>query len=187
MNTEIVTTLISVGASCVISIIGFIITNISLKKSLKNEMRKSRDNVALEKMSSMPYEILDFWDEMMEVDKITNKNQKSSKQKENLIKFKKIMNVTYSYGSESAIKIVALMQKENYAAANQEIEQSVYRMASTLVLLITQIKYDVTEIVVSPSLWFQMRMNDYSEKEKLYKYANNRLVSELGLNEGFKI
>ena len=40
MNTEIVTTLISVGASCVISIIGFIITNISLKKSLKNEMRK---------------------------------------------------------------------------------------------------------------------------------------------------
>ena len=87
MNTEIVTTLISVGASCVISIIGFIITNISLKKSLKNEMRKSRDNVALEKMSSMPYEILDFWDEMMEVDKITNKYQKSSKQKENLIKF----------------------------------------------------------------------------------------------------
>ena len=68
MNTEIVTTLISVGASCVISIIGFIITNISLKKSLKNEMRKSRDNVALEKMSSMPYEILDFWDEMIEVD-----------------------------------------------------------------------------------------------------------------------
>ena len=79
------------------------------------------------------------------------------------------------------------MQKENYAAVNQEIEQSVYRMASTLVLLITQIKYDVTEIVVSPSLWFQMRMNDYTEKEKLYQSANNRLVSELGLNEGFKI
>ncbi|WP_373774390.1 hypothetical protein [Streptococcus ferus] len=187
MNSEIITTLISVGASSFISIIGFVITNTSLKKSFKNEMRKSRDNVALEKMSTMPYEILELWDDMMEIDKVKSLSQKSNKQKENLAKFKRIMNVTYSYGSENVIKIVALMQKENYEAENQQIEQDVYRMASTFVLLTTQIKYDVTEIAVSPSLWFQMRLKDYTDQEELYKKANNQLVDELNLNNEFKI
>ena len=53
-----------------ISIIGFIVTNSSMKKSFKNEFKRQRDNIALEKMSTMPYEVLVLMDEMIESGKI---------------------------------------------------------------------------------------------------------------------
>lgn len=87
MSKEIITTLISVGATGVISIIGFIITNTSLKKSFKNELKKSRDSLALEKMSSIPFEILELWDEMMEINKLKSSSKKSIKEKENLLRY----------------------------------------------------------------------------------------------------
>ncbi len=79
------------------------------------------------------------------------------------------------------------MQKENYEYASQGGEQDIYRMSSILTLLTTQIKYDITEIAVSPNLWFQMRISDYSSNKEYYKRANNKLVEELGLNNEFKI
>lgn len=90
MSKEIITTLISVGATGVILIIGFIITNTSLKKSFKNELKKSRDSLALEKMSSIPFEILELWDEMMEINKLKSSSKKSIKEKENLLRYKKL-------------------------------------------------------------------------------------------------
>ena len=79
------------------------------------------------------------------------------------------------------------MQKENYAANGNTECLDKYRMISEYVLLATQIKYDVTEISVSPELWFQMRMTDYSENKDKFKDANNRLIDELNLRTEFKI
>lgn len=62
-----------------------------------------------------------------------------------------------------------------------------YRMISEYVLLATQIKYDVTEISVSPELWLQMSLNDYCENKEKIKNANNKLVDELKLRKEFKI
>ena len=61
------------------------------------------------------------------------------------------------------------------------------RMISEYVLLATQIKYDVTEISVSPELWLQMRMSDYCANKEKIKNANNKLVDELKLRKEFKI
>ena len=100
--------------------------------------------------------------------------------------FKKIINTTYSYGSEEAIKILALMQKENYAAAKDNVEQDIYRMIAIYCLAATQIKFDVTGIAVSPNFWFQLRLNDYSEHKEKYRIATNILIKELELNKKFK-
>lgn len=52
------------------------------------------------------------------------------------------------------------MQKENYDTNGEITFLDKYRMMSLYVLLATQIKHDVTEISVSPELWFQMRLSD---------------------------
>lgn len=57
MSNEIITTLISVGATSLISVIGFWITSTSLKKSFRNELHKNRDNVFLGHMSAIPLDI----------------------------------------------------------------------------------------------------------------------------------
>lgn len=101
--------------------------------------------------------------------------------------FKEIMNTIYSYGSEKAIRIVSLMQKENYSANRNTTCLDKYRVIAFYVLLATQIKYDVTEISVSPELWFQMRLKDYEENKDKFQNANNRLIDELSLRNEFKI
>lgn len=187
MSENLISTLISVVATSIVSIIGFIITNLSLKRNFKNELEKNRDTVALEKMATIPYEVLSLFDDMMDTNSQEKVKQKKQKQEENLKNFKKLMNTIYSYGTKDAIKIVALMQKENYEVAVSQVNQDEYRMMSVFVLLATQIKYDVTSVAVSPKYWFEMRLNDFSAKEKEFAKANNQLINELKLNEEFRI
>lgn len=187
MSDDLKGAIITALVTGMISIVGFIVTNTSMKKSFKNELKQQRDNIALEKMSTMPYEVLVLMDEMIESGKIKNDVQKKRNMEQNFKHFKEIMNTIYSYGSEKAIGIVSLMQKENYAANGNTACLDKYRMISEYVLLATQIKYDVTEISVSPELWFQMRLTDYATNKDKFKDANNRLIDELSLRTEFKI
>lgn len=184
MSDELKGAIITALVTGIISVIGFIVTNASMKKSFKNELKRQRDNIALEKMSTMPYQVLLLMDEMIEAGRIQNEIQKIKNIEENTKHLKELMNTIYSYGSEQAIKIVSLMQKENYTF-NGNIDK--YRMLSEYVLLATQIKYDVTEISVSPELWFQMRLTDYASNKIQFKQANNKLIDELNLRKEFQI
>ncbi|MBD5115560.1 MAG: hypothetical protein HDT46_10275 [Ruminococcaceae bacterium] len=164
----------------IISILGFIITYISMKKSFINELKKQKNSVALEKMSTMPFEVLTLMDEMIHQD---NDESKES----SLLHFQEMMNTIYSYGSEESIRIISTMQKENYAISKNPNARNIYRMMSLYVLLATQIKYDVTEIAVCPKLWFEMRITDYKNESREIIKANNQLVKELKLNDKFII
>ncbi|EQC69271.1 hypothetical protein HSISB1_515 [Streptococcus sp. HSISB1] len=56
-------------------------------KSFKNELRKSRDSLALEKMSTVPYDILKLFDDLMESSHFKKDSQKA---KENQKTFKNL-------------------------------------------------------------------------------------------------
>ena len=163
-----------------ISIIGFIVTNLSMRKNFKNELIKQRDSIALEKMSTMPFEVLDLMDRMIKAN-----NGRIGKTE--LDSFKEMMNSIYSYGSERAISLVALMQEENYAANGDPSELDKFRVMSLYVLLATQIKFDVTGTYVNPEQWFKMRLTDYDKNRDEIRKANNKLVDELELNIKMKI
>ncbi|MBQ8627353.1 MAG: hypothetical protein IJ419_14505, partial [Agathobacter sp.] len=136
ISDELMGAIITALVTGIISIIGFIVTNVSMRSSFKNELIKQRDSIALEKMSTLPFEILTMMDRMIEAKGIRQQDAE-------LRNFKKIMNEIYSYGSEKAISLVALMQKENYAANGDIGKMDKFRVMSSYVLLATQIKYDV--------------------------------------------
>lgn len=187
MSDDLKGAIITALVTGIISIIGFIITNHSMRKNFENELKRQRDNISLGKMATMPYKVLQLMDRMMDLESMKNEKKSQKELDDNLKQFKEIMNTIYSYGSEKAIELVSLMQKENYAANGGKVKLDEYRMISGYVLLATQIKYDVTETSVSPELWFQMRLNDYAENKDLIKTANNELVNELKLRQEFKI
>ncbi len=180
MSDDLKGTVITALITGVISIIGFIVTNMSMRKSFKNELLKQRDNIALEKMSAIPFDVLELMDRLMGE---TN-NEENAKESE---KFKKMMNGIYSYGSEKAIEIVALMQKENYAAGGNVDNLDKHRLAALYVLLATQIKFDVTGVCVNPEFWFRMRITDYEENKGEIQKATNKLIKELDLNTKMRI
>lgn len=180
MSDELKGAIITALVTGIISIIGFIVTNISMRRSFKNELIKQRDSIALEKMATLPFEVLTLMDRMIEA--------KNSRQQDSELKdFKKIMNEIYSYGSEKAISLVALMQKENYAANGDVNKMNKFRVMSSYVLLATQIKYDVTGTYVNPEFWFKMRITDYEKNKQEIRNANNNLVKELDLSKELKI
>lgn len=199
--------IISTVVTALISIIGFIVTYMSMKRNFKNELSKQKSGVALDKMSTVPYETLNLYDSIMEPIKIKKQIeilQKSStkndlievkaleqkiKESENALpdKMSELLNKIYSYGSENAIRIVSQMQHENYLICEHIERSEKYRNMAFYILLATQVKYDVTGVAISPRLWYQMRLTDFDVVEKAIKEANNKLVLELNLNAKFKI
>lgn len=181
MSDDLKGAIITAIVTGIISIIGFIVTNLSMRKNFKNELIQQRDSLALEKMATMPFRVPDLMDRM------TKAKKNGWDEKNELKNFQDIMNEIYSYGSVEAISLVALMQKENYAANGNPDKMNYFRVMSSYVLLATQIKFDVTGTYVNPELWFRMRLTDFAENRENIKKENNKLVDELNLNCKMKI
>lgn len=176
MSEELLGVLITSGVTSIISIIGFIVTYKSMKRNFKEELEKEKASIHIEKMSSIPYEILKLMDNMMQ----------TSGKGDYLNDFTSLMDTIYAYGSKDAIKIAATMQKENYSLRNTKTFNK-YRAISMYILLATQIKSDVTGIRVSPELWLEMKITDYTKNRNDFKRANNDIVEELKLEKSFCI
>ena len=179
ISDDLLGVIITACVTSIISIIGFIITNTSMKKSFKNELMKQRDGIALEKMATIPYDVLSL------MDRIIKKSKEN--QADEIENFNMIMKEIYSYGSQHAISILALMQKENYELSSNSETKNSYRVMALYVLLATQIKYDVTGIYVNPEFWYRMKITDYEKNKSLIKIENNKLIEELRLSNKLKI
>lgn len=201
--------IISTTVTALISIIGFIVTYMSMKRNFKNELSKQKSSMALDKMSTVPYETLELHEKMMMPQKIDKQikeiQDKGNQSKNDSLEIKQLheekekvyeellsmmsilLNKIYSYGSEEAIKIIARMQQENYLACRNVEKAEKYRHMAFYILLATQVKLDVTGVAISPQMWYQMRLTDYVESENIIKVTNNKLVSELNLNSKFII
>ena len=55
------------------------------------------------------------------------------------------------------------------------------------ILLLCQVKYDLTGIKINPQYWFRMRLTDYQKLKDNLNSANNKIVKELKLDKFLKI
>lgn len=178
MSDTIKAALISAMIPALISIIGFIATNRSVKRDFKNEILKQRNEIALNKMATMPMRILELLGTIIE----------TGGQNEELAKgFDGFMNEVYAYGSENAIALISKIQKDNMFFGDNVADRNLYELIAMYILLATQIKYDVTGIIVSPEKWYEMRMNDYEINREKMRLANNNVVKMFELNKQFYI
>jgi hypothetical protein len=178
MSDTIKAALISAMIPALISIIGFIATNRSVKRDFKNEILKQRNEIALNKMATMPMRILELLGTIIETG---GQNEELAKE------FNGFMNEVYAYGSENAIALISKIQKDNMFFGDNVADRNLYELIAMYILLATQIKYDVTGIIVSPEKWYEMRMNDYEINREKMRLANNNVVKMFELNKRFYI
>ena len=178
MSDTIKAALISAMIPALISIIGFIATNRSVKRDFKNEILKQRNEIALNKMATMPMRILELLGTIIETG---GQNEELAKE------FDGFMNEVYAYGSENAIALISKIQKDNMFFGDNVADRKLYELIAMYILLATQIKYDVTGIIVSPEKWYEMRMNDYEINREKMRLANNNVVKMFELNKRFYI
>ncbi|GEM_PF-1869284 len=151
------------------------------KIDFENELSKQKRGVLLEQMATVPYDLIKFYNRMIDSEK--NKVSQPVLIKEMLDLYSRI----FAYGTEDAIKIMASMQSENYIIAADIEKDNGLRPLVYFVLLACQIKYDITGIAICPIRWLQIKINDYDKRKPELIEANNQLVKELGLLEAFML
>lgn len=176
--------LITVGIPAVISIIGFVVTIKTMKSNFQHEILKQKADVQLEKMAPIPYQLLELLQVMINGER--NEIFEYGKSKNIQSELNYLLSTIFAYGSAEAIRIIALMQKENYENIGSK-NRDLFRGMSLFVLAVVQIRYDITGKIVSPEYWFQMKITDYSDNTDRIKKANNDLVKELELDPRFLI
>ena len=100
-----------------------------------------------------------------------------------------VQNFTDSQGviDNLGIDNISKIQKDNMFFGDNVADRNLYELIAMYILLATQIKYDVTGIIVSPEKWYEMRMNDYEINREKMRLANNNVVKMFELNKRFYI
>lgn len=163
-----------------VSILGFLISFKTLKSSFQAEITKQKNVLQMDKMADIPFAVFDL------MDYILGKQGKPT-QKEQLERFAKIMNITYAYGSLEAVKIIAALQSNNYKLSKGDDEELRWKTFALYILLASQVKYDLTNVIISPHYWFRMKINDYTQTKETIKTACNSAIKELDLSRQFII
>lgn len=155
-----------------VTIIGFIVTYIIAKKQIKNEMRKQKLNITLSKLDKVLYDLVTYM-------------HKIKKGNIDVNEFAEILHTIYAYGSKKIIMLTLEIQKTNYNFEKSKVNELLVMYS----LLISQIKYELTEEVLSPEAWFILNISDYnngSMKQEVIKIIDEK-VDFYKLNKGFKI
>ncbi len=160
--------------SGIVTIIGFIVTYIMTKKNLKDEVHKIKQNISIELMQKIPFEILEYFDSL-----------KKANSDELLLKLQSIMSQVYAYGSVNAIKTLVAFQTINYHIKEMENKTDILILLS---ILVSQIKYDITGEIIDPTNWLKIKIRDYKETLEPSISANvNFLIDKYELNKKLKV
>lgn len=169
--------ILSACITALVTIIGFIVTYFLNKRNFKEEVKKEKVNANLEKLSDIPYKIQALLDTILD-----KKNDKAI-----LNSFKELMASIFAYGSKESIALVAHMQELNYALSARPDSVDKSEVIAHYILLLCQVKYDLTGIEINPQYWYRMRLNDYAKMKSSLDRATNKIVADLGLDPFLKV
>ena len=98
-------------------------------------------------------------------------------------KIQELMTLVFAYGSQEAIVLIANMQELNYSLANNPDSTYENKVIAYYILLLCQVKYDLTGIEINPEFWYLMRMKDYATTKHSFAKNSNEIVKKLGLSD----
>ena len=175
--------ILSIGVPSAISIIGFITTYIFNKRNFQYEINKQKLSVNLDKIVNLPEKILTMQDSILKMGK-----SNASKNNQGVDEYKEIMSLIFAYGSKNANKIISDMQQMIYSNSfgnATTVEEN--PIIAYQILLICQLKYDISGIEISPDFWFRMRLSDYTKMKDTLIKQSNEIVRKLDLPKFLKI
>ena len=166
--------LISSGVTIFITILGFVVTYCASRKNLSDEIMKFKQTSQVDQAKDLPLELCNL------LQKIYDKAPQDELKKS----YVELMNKVLSFASKDAVKIAIWGQKVSF-----EMEKTGNKNAPlvALSLLISQLKYDFSSVVIPADAWFQIRVNDYHDSgmdQEIIQIRKN-VVLHLDLNKGF--
>ncbi len=164
----------------IVTILGFVITYFITKKNLKNEIIKDKITTNTESIRELPYQICQLLDSLY-FGFVNGEKKETDIQQE----YGAILSKILAYGSRDAVSIAIQLQNFCYKSKKEPAQYN--DLLACYVLLITQLKYDLTGEIISPESWFKLRIPDYTNMQAKTVQSINEIVCKLNLNLQFKI
>lgn len=132
----------------------------------------------LERIADLPEKVGTLIDTML-----GRKNERTF-----LAQFTEIQAQVLSYGSESAISLIADMHDANFRNAAHPENADGNEMIALYILLLCQVTYDATGVKMNPQDWYKIHFGfDYFQNPKPLHDATNKVVHRLNLPSFLKI
>lgn len=166
-----------------VTILGFVITYFKTKQSFSNEVRKSKIAHNVEIIHSLPFDLGEL------MTRIQKQSANASAPRKDIFisaDYEALMTKILAYGSADAVKIATEIQQTSFRST-QTGEDCGKRLLILYALLITQLKYDISDEIISPESWFRLKINDYETTRNDVIQKINEYVDVLKLNKKFHI
>lgn len=96
------------------------------------------------------------------------------------------MTKIFAYGSKDSVAIAIEIQQTFYRVNKTGKDCGQYLLV-LFSLLITQLKYEISDEIISPESWFKLKINDYDTvREKMIDKINH-VVKTFELNKKFMV
>ena len=161
-----------------VTIIGLFITYILTTKTFSNEIKKSKIDQNVEAIHSLPLELCNM---MSKVQKSNGKKSLVS-----AAEYESLMTKIFAYGSKDSVALAIEIQQTFYKI-NKTGEDYGHYLLILFSLLITQLKYEISDEIISPESWFKLKINDYDTVRGEMIEKINQVINDLGLNKKFMI
>lgn len=150
----------------IVSVVGFVLTYILTHKNLKNEIEKTKNTIAIDKLQNAANILFN-----------NHSNQLSTQEKAK--RYIQVYNDLILYGSGNLSKIAIDYQKNQYRR-----EEVVFYNA----LLCSQLKYETTGYYINPIEFLKITIRDYDKfyKDKEVKIIINKIIKERGYSKRLK-
>lgn len=171
-RTYMITVVASILSST-IALIGIWLSYFFTKKNMSNEIWRSQKQQSLQASKELPARASRLLDDLY--------------RRNDISKWDALSKDIVAFGSLDAIKIAVAFQEDSYTSEIKKVKTNPLDHFSLIALLTVQLKYDISDVLVSPAMWMKMTFYDYDNKEEDIKASVNRLVDQLELNPLFCI
>jgi len=160
-------------------VIGLFVSRTIEKQRHNQALNLEKETFIREITSKEKEELLKGWAELvLDKDQILN-----PKHKELVRKFNNLFLKTAMYGGEKLVSLVTLFQKNN--VKNSVLSQSVisekqqYKVLVYLAVIVSEIKYEFTDVKVNPLTLIELKFNDYDSKSEIIFKAYEEIEAEI--------
>lgn len=177
--------IIEIAIPSLVTIIGFWINYRLLKREKTLEAYNYKGEERIKIMIDIPQKILQYIEYYMLLTAGKNIDRKEFEDVK-----QRIFNTVLCYGSEDAVKILVYFENLFFCGVDDGSPTAPIQIIAPLVLLLMQIKYDITSIKTSPKVWYVKFSSQTMMETGFYEKSIeeiNKIVDNLGLNNFLKM
>lgn len=160
----------------IVTIFGFFITYKLTTKTFSNEIKKSKIDHNVEAIHSLPLELCNMMSKIQQA--------KGNKGVVSASEYEKLMTKIFAYCSKDSVTLAVEIQQTFYKINKTNEDYGQYLLV-LFALLITQLKYEISDEIISPESWFKLKINDYETAREPFVDKINETIKNLDLNKKF--